>query len=224
MKHTRRSLGRLGAGAIVILAGSGAVGPAAAQTPVAGDVVALKIWAYGTAPDASARRDLFMSDPVYVRDKLETVTDGALHVQLLDDTVLRLGSATQLVVDDFVYEDSTGSLQFLASISKGVCRFVTGNALKKDFRVETPTASIVARGTVFSVWVDSAGETVVWVQEGNVDVTSAVDGANASVGATEIVKAPNAGGIELNAPRPEDDPGIGNTTRMNRKIRKGPFS
>src|SRR5262245_51577095 len=176
MKHARRSLGRFGAGAMFFLAGSGMFRRAAAKTPVAGDVVALKIWAYGTAPDASARRDLFMSDPVYVRDKLETVTGGALHVQLLDDTVHRLGSATQLVVDDFVYEDSTGSLEFLASISKGVCRFVTGNALKKDFRVETPTASIVARGTVFSVWVDFAGETVVWVQEGNVDVTSAVDG------------------------------------------------
>ena len=224
MKHARRSLGRFGAGAMFFLAGSGMFRGAVAKTPVAGDVVALKIWAYGTAPDASARRDLFMSDPVYVRDRLETVTNGALHVQLLDDTVLRLGSATQLVVDDFVYEDSTGSLQFLASISKGVCRFVTGNALKKDFRVETPTASIVARGTVFSVWVDSAGETVVWVQEGNVDVTSAVDGANAGVGATEIVKAPTAGGIELNAPRPADDPGIGDTTKMNRKTRKGPFN
>ena len=222
MKHARRSLGRFGAGAMFFLAGAGMLRRVAAKTRVAGDVVALKIWAYGTAPDASARRDLFKSDPIYVRDKLETVTDGALHVQLVDDTVLRLGSATQLVVDDFVYEDSTGSLEFLASISKGVCRFVTGNALNKDFRVETPTASIVARGTVFSVWVDSAGETVVWVQEGNVDVTSAVDGANASVGATEIVKAPNAGGIELNAERPKDDSGIGDTTRMNRKVRKGP--
>jgi hypothetical protein len=210
------------AGIMAVLASLISILPAQAQTPVAGDVVALKVWAYGTAPDSSARRDLFMSDPVYVQDKLETVRDGALHVQLLDDTVLRLGSATQLVVDDFVYEDSAGSLQFLASISKGVCRFVTGNAAKKDFRVQTPTASIVARGTTFSVWVDSAGETIIWVQEGNVDVTSAVDGGTASVGATEIVRAPTGGGIELDAERPADDPGIGDTTRMNRKIRKGP--
>jgi len=197
---------------------------AAAETALAGDVVALKVWAYGTAPDSSGRRDLFMSDPVYVQDKLETVLDGALHVQLLDETVLRLGSATQLIVDEFVYQDSTGSLEFLASVSKGVCRFVTGQATSKTFRVQTPTASIVARGTVFSVWVDSAGETIIWVQEGEVDVTSAVDGDSASVGATEIVKTSTAGGVELNADRPADDPGIGDTTRMNRKIRKGPYS
>jgi len=193
---------------------------AAAQTAIAGDVVALRVWAYGTAPDGAARRDLFMADPVYVRDTLETVTDGALHVELADQSVLRLGSATQMVVDEFVYEDSAGSLEFLASISKGVCRFVTGRAKSKKFRVQTPTASIVARGTTFSVWVDGNGETVVWVQEGEVDVTSAVDGGAARVGATEIVKASATGGIELDATRPPNDPGIGDSSKINSKTTK----
>jgi hypothetical protein len=194
--------------------------PVAAQTAVAGDVVALRVWAYGTAPDGAARRDLFMADPVYVRDTLQTVPDGALHVELMDESVLRLGSATQIVVDEFVYDGSTGSLQFLASISKGVCRFVTGKAKSKKFRVQTPTASIVARGTIFSVWVDGNGETVVWVQEGEVDVTSAVDGGSATVGATEIVKAPATGGIELDATRPPNDPGIGDSSKINVKTTK----
>lgn len=194
--------------------------PAAAQSAIAGDVVALRVWAYGTAPGGASRRDLFMADPVYVRDTLETVTDGALHVELADRSVLRLGSATQMVVDEFVYEDSAGSLAFLASISKGVCRFVTGKAKTKKFRVQTPTASIVARGTIFSVWVDGNGETVVWVQEGEVDVTSAVDGGSATVGATEIVRAPAAGGIELNAARPPNDPGIVDSSKINSKTTK----
>jgi len=209
-----------GAAAISVLFFAVTGGPAAAQTAVAGDVVALKVWAYGTAPDGAARRDLFMFDPVFVRDRLETVVDGALHVELMDETVLRLGSATQMVVDEFVYEDSAGSLQFLASLSKGVCRFVTGKAKSKKFRVQTPTASIVARGTTFSVWVDGNGETVVWVQEGEVDVISAVDGGSATVGATEIVKAPATGGIELDATRPPGDPGIGDSSKINSKTTK----
>jgi ferric-dicitrate binding protein FerR (iron transport regulator) len=193
-----------------------------AQSAVAGDVVALKLWAYGTAPGGAARRDLFMADPVYVLDRLETVADGALHVQLMDNTVLRLGSATQLVVDEYVYKDSTGTLQFLASVTRGVCRFVTGQAKNKTFRVQTPTASIVARGTVFSVWVDANGETIVWVQEGEVDVTSAIDGGAATVGAREIVKAPAGGGIELDAARPPNDPGIGDTSKFqNRTTKRG---
>jgi hypothetical protein len=191
-----------------------------AQGAIAGDVVALRVWAYGTAPGGASRRDLFMADPVYVRDTLETVTDGALHVELADRSVLRLGSATHLVVDEFVYEDSAGSLAFLASISKGVCRFVTGRAKTKKFRVQTPTASIVARGTIFSVWVDGNGETVVWVQEGEVDVTSAIDGGSATVGATEIVRAPAAGGIEPDAARPPNDPGIVDSSKINSKTTK----
>src|SRR5262245_13197312 len=105
--------------------------PAVSQSAVAGDVVALKLWAYGTAPGGAIRRDLFMADSVYVLDTLETVTDGALHVELMDKSVLRLGSATRIVVDEFVYQGSAGSLQFLASLSKGVCRFVTGKAKSK---------------------------------------------------------------------------------------------
>jgi len=209
-----------GAGAALALLHAVTGKPALAQTAVAGDVVALRSWAYGTAPDGAARRDLFIADPVYVRDTLETVTDGALHVELMDDTILRLGSATQIVVDEFVYQDSTGSLQFLASLSKGVCRFVTGKAKSKKFRVQTPTASIVARGTIFSVWVDGGGETIVWVQEGEVDVTSAIDGGAARVGATEIVKAPAGGGIELDATRPPGDSGIGDTSKFKTKTTK----
>lgn len=220
MLWSRRSFCGAAALSAPFLAAS--VEQAAAQAAVAGDVVALKMWAYGTAPDGAARRDLFMADPVYVRDKLETVADGALHVELMDNSVLRLGSATQIVVDEFVYEDAAGSMQFLASISKGVCRFVTGRAKSKKFRVQTPTASIVARGTIFSVWVDGSGETVVWVQEGEVDVTSAIDGGSATVGATEIVKAPSAGGIELDAARPPGDPGIGDTSKFqNRTTKRG---
>jgi hypothetical protein len=221
MKLRARFGRRLAAVGVAMLSIVASPMAATAESVAAGDVVALRVWAYGTAPDAPTRRDLFMRDPVYVRDKLETVEDGALHVHLLDDTVLRLGSATQLVIDEFVYRESQGSLEFLASVTKGVCRFVTGRASDKRFRIATPTASIVARGTVFSVWVDAAGETVVWVQEGEVEVVSSVDGDTAAVGAREIVRAPLAGGIELNAPRPKPDPGIGDTSGLNRKIRKG---
>src|SRR5215471_21143191 len=145
--------------------------PASADSPdVAGDVIAVRMWAYGTPP-AQARRDLFLKDDVYVRERLETVTDGALHVHLMDDTVLRLGSATSVVLDQFVYQPDADATTLLANLSKGVCRFLTGKTTKKDVKVVTPAATIAARGTVFSVWVKDDGSTTVWVQEGQVDVT-----------------------------------------------------
>jgi hypothetical protein len=184
------------------------------STGVAGDVIAVRMWAYGTPPDR-ARRDLFLKDDVYVRERLETVTDGALHVHLMDDTVLRLGSATSVVLDQFVYAPDADATTLLANISKGVCRFLTGKTIKKNVKVVTPAATIAARGTVFSVWVKEDGSTTVWVQEGQVDVTPRDGSAPAVVGAGEIVLAPvGGGGIRLDAPRPAADPGISDTTRV----------
>jgi hypothetical protein len=191
-----------------------AVRSACADQNVAGDVIAVHTWAYGTPPD-EGRRDLFLKDDVYVRERLETVTDGALHVHLMDDTVLRLGSATSVVLDQFIYAPDADATTLLANLSKGVCRFLTGKTAKKDVKVVTPAATIAARGTVFSVWVKDDGSTTVWVQEGHVDVTPNDGSALATVGAGGIVLAPvGGGGIRLDAPRPAPDPGIADTAHI----------
>src|SRR5215467_8264725 len=157
-----------------------------AHADVAGAVVALRVWAYGTPPD-TPRRDLFLRDDVYARELLETVPQGALHVRLLDDSVLRLGSATSVVVDEFVYTPDADTSTLLASITKGVCRFVSGKAAKHRVEVSTPAATIAARGTEFSVWIKPDGSTTVWVQSGEVEVTPRDGSAPVLVNGGEIV-------------------------------------
>jgi hypothetical protein len=185
-----------------------------ARAEVAGDVVALRVWAYGTPPD-TARRVLYLKDDVYARELLETVRDGALHVRLLDNSMLRLGSASSVVLDEFVYAPDANTSTLLASITKGVCRFISGTAAKHRLEVNTPAATIAARGTEFSVWIMPDGSTTVWVQRGEVEVTPRDGSAPALVNAGEIVLAPLAGGgIRLDAPRPSPDPGIADTPRV----------
>jgi hypothetical protein len=167
---------------------------------IAGEVIALRMWAYGTPPSAE-RRDLFLQYEVYEQELLETVRDGALHIRMLDDTVLRLGGASEVVLDEFVYRPDESMLSFLATVTKGVCRFITGRTAAKNFSVKTTTASIVARGTEFSVWVAADGTTTVWVQRGQVEVTPQLGG-------------PPSGGVQLDAPRPATDTGIGPTPRI----------
>jgi hypothetical protein len=197
---------------VAMLVMSAAWQPAWAE--VAGAVVALRIWAYGTPPD-TARRDLFLKDEVYARELLETAPQGALHVRMLDNSTLRLGSASSVVVDEFVYDANADTSTFLASITKGVCRFISGRAAKHRLEVTTPAATIAARGTEFSVWLKPDGSTTVWVQSGQVEVTPRDGAAPALVNGGEIVLAPIAGGgIQLNAPRPSPDPGIADTTRV----------
>jgi hypothetical protein len=199
-------------GLVAMLVMSAACQPARAE--VAGAVVALRIWAYGTPPD-TARRDLFLKDEVYARELLETAPQGALHVRMLDNSMLRLGSASSVVVDEFVYDANANTSTLLASITKGVCRFISGKAAKHRLEVSTPAATIAARGTEFSVWLKPDGSTTIWVQSGQVEVTPRDGSAPALVNGGEIVLAPIAGGgIRLDAPRPSPDPGIADTTRV----------
>jgi hypothetical protein len=189
--------------------------PAAAQAEVAGAVAAVRVWAYGTPPEQAERRDLFLRDDVQVRELLETVAKGALHVRLMDNTMLRLGSASRVVVDEFVYDPDADTSTLLARVTKGVCRFVSGKAATRRLEVVTPAATIAARGTVFSVWIAADGSTTIWVSSGQVEVTPIDGAAPALVDAGEIVLAPIAGGgIRLDAPRPAPDSGVADTTRV----------
>jgi len=186
----------------------------AAGAEVAGDVAVVRMWAYGTPPDA-ARRDLFLQDDVFMNELLETVSQGALHVRLRDDTMLRLGSASRVVIDEFVYAPDAGTATLVASVTKGVCRFISGKAATRRLEVRTPAATIAARGTEFSVWIAEDGSTTVWVQSGTVEVAPLDGSAPAIVNATEIVLAPaGGGGVQLDAQQPATDPGIGDSTRM----------
>jgi ferric-dicitrate binding protein FerR (iron transport regulator) len=205
----RLMLAALGAAALV-----GGAPARAADNVVAGDVMVVKVWAFGTAPDARATRDLHRADPVYVRDRLETVRDGALHVRLEDDTELRLGSLTSVVLDEFVYQPDANAATVLTNISKGVARFITGKVARKNFVVTSPAATITARGTIFSVWVQPNGTTTVWVQEGQVEVTPRNGRPSAVVDAGGIVAAPLEGDIDLDAPRPAPEPGIAPTPNV----------
>ncbi|MBX6323209.1 MAG: FecR domain-containing protein [Rhodospirillaceae bacterium] len=178
-----------------------------------GDVTAVRVWAYGTPPERQ-RRDLFVGNDVVYRESLETVDDGALHVRLRDGTDLRLGSASRVVLDEFIYDPDAGAGTLLATVAKGVCRFITGEAERGRFVVGTPVATIVPRGTEFSVWVEADGSTRVWVQSGTVEVTP-LQGNPALVRAREIVRVRTpSSAVERNAPRPAADPGLQSTTRV----------
>jgi hypothetical protein len=195
--------------------------PAVSRAEVAGSVAAVRIWAYGTPPEKPERRDLFLRDDVQVRELLETVKNGALHVRLMDDTMLRLGSESRVVVDEFVYDPNADTSTLLARVTEGVCRFVSGKAATRRLDVITPAATIAARGTVFSVWIAADGSTTIWVSEGQVEVTPVDGAAPAVVDAGEIVLAPIAGGgIQLDAPRPAPDPGVADTARVRIPRRK----
>lgn len=203
----------LAAAGLVAAVSLGAGAHAADQPIVVGDVTAVSIWAYGTPPQAE-RRDLFTGNDVLYHERLETVADGALHVELRDGTHLRLGSGSAVLLDEFIYDPKAGPGTFVATVAKGVCRFISGDTERGRFVINSPVATIVPRGTEFSVWVEADGSTRVWVQSGVVEVTP-LQGAPVLVRESEIVRVQTpTSAVERNAPRPAADPGLRSTTKV----------
>ena len=103
----------------------------------------------------------------------ETVTTGAnssSQFKMSDDTRLAVGPNSQVLLDEFVYDPNPGNRKFVLRGLKGALRFVTGNNPSDTYTINTPTAVIGVRGTMFDIYIDEEGKTVIGLLDGKVNV------------------------------------------------------
>ena len=189
-----------------------------------GKVDKTKFYAYGTPPGKS-KSTLYSRDDVFTDELVETGSYSALHITFVDDAVLRVGSKSQVMLDEFVYDPNTGNGEMVTHLSKGVIRFISGKMSKQGVKIMTPTAVIGIRGTDFIVAVDDDGSTSISVEEGEVDVASiggndgatsvgvgqigTVSTATSSVGVSAGTLASNDKGLDADAGASSDGSGGG---------------
>ncbi len=97
-----------------------------------------------------------VGDGVNEQDRIVTGKSSSVGVTLKDDTLISAGADSQLVVDQFAYNNVTREGGIKATLFKGAMRFISGLIAKRDARavaVYTPTATIGIRGTDFIVEV-----------------------------------------------------------------------
>lgn len=97
-----------------------------------------------------------VGDGVNEQDRIVTGKSSSVGVTLKDDTLISAGANSQLVVDQFAYNNVTREGGIKATLLKGAMRFISGLIAKRDARavaVYTPTATIGIRGTDFIVEV-----------------------------------------------------------------------
>lgn len=124
---------------------------------------------------------------------VETGADSQPELQLDDQTKLALGPNAGLRLDDFVIGQSDGVTSIGVNFVKGTFRFLSGKKDSKAYRIETPSATIGVRGTVFDVYVDGKGDTLVLLHEGEVDVCTKSRNCQRHNSAGRIVHATVAG-------------------------------
>lgn len=116
------------------------------------------------------KRDLAEGGRVHHLELLETGADSEAELRLDDQTKLALGPNAGMRLDEFVIGKSDGVTTISMNFLKGTFRFITGSQKKEAYRLETPSATIGVRGTVFDVYVDGSGDTLVLLHEGEVNI------------------------------------------------------
>ena len=204
-------MGKSLAASLALAALSLAIGaPAALAAGEIGNVELIREWAWGTAPEG-VKETLYRTDPVVTDELVETIVNGALHLEFLDQTELRLGSASQATLDSFVYDPATRAGEMVVDLGEGVFRFITGKLNKQNIQLRTPVALIGIRGTDLVVRVTADGTTTVYMFRGSCVVTALRGGKSAGLGVAMGASVDPTGKVTEGVGPPEFDVGLADT-------------
>lgn len=130
-----------------------------------GEATRIQRYAYQTPPQAG-KAPIYRLDPVVRNAKLETVSSGALEVTFTDGSRLTLGSASTVVVDNYVFGGSQGASGQTLKMTRGLFRFVSGSMPKDQVKLRTPSVTIGIRGTTIKIKVADDGRQTVFFEHG----------------------------------------------------------
>jgi len=122
---------------------------------------------YGTEPQA-ARAPKYRDDGIVAQEVIETTQHAAVEIGFIDGSNLTIGSGARVTIDSFVFEDGDGG--GIVTLGRGAFRWVTGIMPKGGITLDTPTATITIRGTNLKLGVKANGDTLLGLEEGEVDV------------------------------------------------------
>ena len=132
--------------------------------------------------------ELNVGDPVFQGDTIETVGSGSVGLVFLDKTTLSLSEGGKMVLDELIFDPSTGNGSMAVDMLEGAFSFVSGEIAKTGpdaMKVSTPVATIGIRGTTV------AGKAAV---EGNENSFTLLQDADGGVGQISVS---NGGGTQV---------------------------
>lgn len=111
-------------------------------------------------PPGAAPRVITIGQNVVFNEEIITDGVGLVQILLLDGTTFTVGPGSQLTIDEFVYDPSTGDAKVVASVTKGALRFIGGQTSRKPdgATIRTPVGTIGIRGAMAEISVGSNRE------------------------------------------------------------------
>lgn len=160
----------------------GASTVAASTQPKIGNAVTINDQVEGITENGV--QPIVAGSDVYSNELVRTGDTGKAELLFADHTNLTIGPVTEIRLDKFVYDPSSGSGTVVFNAPRGAFRFITGLQPHQDYAVKTPYATMGVRGTVFYVVITpnseqvqlGSGEVIVTTISGKV-VTMGVPGS-----------------------------------------------
>lgn len=139
-----------------------------ATEPEVGAAVLIKNQVTGTL--GTAERPIETGARVHLNELIRTGTQAQAELKLDDDTKLALGPDSELRLDEFAVGSANSAPSIGLRFLKGTLRFLTGKSASASYKIETPSATIGVRGTVFDIYVGTSGSTFVLMHMGKVQI------------------------------------------------------
>ncbi len=133
--------------------------PSAAETPpiVQKPIAQIKkVTGQAAVLRSGARRPAIVGDMLFVKDVIETGSDGGIGITFIDNTVFSAGPSSQIALDEFQFDSNDFRGAMLADMRQGTLAVVSGDIARSTpgaMKVRTPTAILGVRGTTFAVQV-----------------------------------------------------------------------
>lgn len=133
---------------------AGAGVPSAAEIPPIAQIK--KVAGQATVVRSGERRPAKIGDMLFVKDVIETGSDGGIGITFIDNTVFSAGPKSQIALDEFQFDSNDFRGAMLADMRQGTLAVVSGDIARSTpgaMKLRTPTAILGVRGTTFAVQV-----------------------------------------------------------------------
>ena len=130
---------------------------------------AVDVNAGATLVSVGGKRRLTAGASVKSGDVIQTNSTGQVHLLFDDDTKIVVGPRSTLEIDDILIRKNGRAKRFTINALGGTFRFLSGKSAKSTYKIDTPTATLGIRGTIFDLHVENQRATSVVLYQGSID-------------------------------------------------------
>ncbi len=120
-------------------------------------------------------RPLAIKSPLYVRDTVKTGNRSRIQMMFSDNTLISLGQRTEMKLSEYAWQPENDVGKMRTQVKEGAFRVMGGAITRiapKQFKTETPSATIGIRGSMYAGIVREGRLSVLFEGGRGIDVTN----------------------------------------------------